>query len=225
MSDSVYSVIAYIARYWFAFLVVIILWRAIIWLQKDAGQKARVQSRLPDAGHIGEWAVLESAGEMPEGMTLAATRDGWMGSARGSDLRIRGEGIPARAARFFLRRDGLHLQPHGKSVIEVDGEQVQHQAVLRHGATVTIAGIVTIQLRLFAGILLEGETIIRRKKPQPLQQDLYNEEIDTHLPDMLLPGGIQLPLPFMVVDKKTITRIRRRYRGTKTTRWEYDEER
>lgn len=202
-----YSVIAYIARYWFAFLAVIILWRAIAWLQKDAGQKARAKSRLPDAGHIGEWAVLESPGEMPVGTVIAATRDGWMGSARGSDVRIRGEGVPARAARFYLRWDGLHLQPQDKSAIAVDGEPVHSRAVLRHGATVTIAGTVTIQLRLFAGILLEGETIIRRNKPQPQQQSIYNEETRT-----------QLPMPSIAVDHKTMMRIRRRYRGTKTAR-------
>lgn len=159
MSDSVYGVIAYIARYWFAILVVIILWRAILWLRKDAYRTAVVMDMLPDAGFIGEWVVVESYDDtVAEGTVLNAPRDGWLGSARACDVRLKSRGIPARVARFYLRKDGLHLLPQRRGTVEVDGEPVHREAVLRHGALLAV-GDITIQLRLFAGILLTGEAM------------------------------------------------------------------
>lgn len=164
MSDAVYAVIAYIARYWFTFLAVIIIWRAIIWLRKDADRLSRVRRRLPDAGYIGEWAVVASdAPGVPAGMVLRAPRDGWVGSARACDIRLRDAGVPARAARFYLRPDGLHLLPQRSNQVLVDGETVQREAILRHGATMTVGGV-TLQLRLFAGVLLSGETPVGRRQ-------------------------------------------------------------
>ncbi len=158
MSESVYAVIAYIARYWFALLAVVIIWRAVLWLRQDAERVSRFRRRLPDAGFIGEWAVVASEAEAaPVSMVLRAPRDGWIGGARACDVFLPDAGVPARAARFFLKRDGLHVQPQRSDYILVDGEPVKYEAVLRHGATLT-AGGVTLQLRLFAGVLLDGET-------------------------------------------------------------------
>lgn len=157
MNDSVYAVVAYIARYWFALLAVIIVLRAIGWLRRDAEHDSRVQRNLPDAGYIGEWAVIASeAPGMPEGLLLRAPRDGWIGGSRSCDIRLKNAGIPGRAARFFFQEDGLHVQPERSGTMLVDGEAVHREAVLRHGATLTIGGV-TLQLRLFAGILLQGE--------------------------------------------------------------------
>lgn len=187
MSDSVYSVIAYIARYWFLFLGIIILWRAIMWMRKDNDRVNRVQRRLPDAGFIGEWAVVASdAPGIPPGKVLRAPRDGWIGSARGCDIRLRRAGVPAKAARFILRDDGLYVQPQRRGILLVDGEAVNREAVLRHGATLTVGGV-TLQLRLFAGVLLDGEEPAianyrgrrsrRRQQPEPEPiYDAYEEE-------------------------------------------------
>ncbi len=165
MNQTSYGIIANIASYWFAFLMLIIIWRAILWLRKDAHRTAIVQSILPDAGFIGEWVVVES--DIPaiaEGTMLNASRDGWIGSARACDVRVKARGVPARAARFMLRKDGLHVLPRYRDTVEVDGELVRREAVLRHGATLAIGGV-TLQLRLFAGILLTGEV--------PVDQDVY----------------------------------------------------
>lgn len=158
MSESVYAVVAYVARYWFAFLAVVIVWRAVKWLRKDASRTSRAQRRLPDAGFIGEWAVVASeAPDVRVGQVLRAPREGWFGSARAADVQVRDVDVPARAARFFLKEDGLHVQPVHDGILRVDGEPVQREAVMRHGATITM-GDVTLQLRLFAGVLLTGET-------------------------------------------------------------------
>lgn len=193
MSDSVYGVIAYLARYWLLGLMIIILWRAVLWLRKDAYRTARAQSRLPDAGFIGEWAVTESNTEtMPEGMLISAPRDGWVGSARSCDIRVKSAEVPARAARFFLRRDGLHMLPRRAGVLTVDGEPVRREAVLRHGAMMTV-GEVTLQLRLFAGVLLTGEAPAagRRKKRGDYDMEIVKvETIEANAARMELPKPV-----------------------------------
>jgi len=157
MSDSIYAVLAYIATYWFALLALIIIWRAMQWIRKDATRVQRQRSRLPDAGFIGEWVVIASdAQAMPEGLVISAPRDGWIGSARACDIRILSRDVPSRVARFYLRKDGLHILPRRAGFVEVDGEVVRREAVLRHGAALFVGGV-TMQLRLFAGILLSGE--------------------------------------------------------------------
>lgn len=157
MDASVYAVVAYIARYWFAGLAILIIWRAVRWLRQDVDRTTRAQRTLPDAGFIGEWAVVASdAPRMPAGTVLRAPRDGWIGSTRACDVRLMHAGVPARAARFYLREDGLHLLPQRRDTLLVDGEPVQREAVLRHGATLTVGGV-TLQLRLFAGVILTGE--------------------------------------------------------------------
>lgn len=179
MNDSVYAVVAYFARYWFAGLAVIIIWRAIIWMRKDADRVSRVQRKLPDAGYIGEWAVVASEVQgIPAGLVMRATRDGWIGSARACDIRLRNAAVPARAARFVLRSDGLHLLPQRRGILLVDGEPVQREAVMRHGATLTVGGV-TMQLRLFAGVLLEGEAVIRpsRRKGRHTEEIAYVDAV------------------------------------------------
>lgn len=164
MNATLYGLIAYIARYWFIALMIVIIWRAIHWLKYDADRKAIVKSMLPDAGFIGEWAVLYGGDLLRNDAPISATRDGWIGSARACDVRVHAKGIPKRAARFYLKRDGLHLLPQKSGFIEVDGAPVLQEAVLRHGATMTLGGI-TLQLRLFAGILLEGEIPVSLLEP------------------------------------------------------------
>jgi len=205
MSNSIYAVIAYAARYWFALLALVIIWRAIQWIRKDASRSQRIRSRLPDAGFIGEWVVVSSETEaIQEGFVVNAPRDGWVGSARACDIRIKTHAVPARAARFYLRKDGLHMLPRHANMIEVDGETVRKEAVLRHGALLGVGGV-TLQLRLFAGILLSGEAPVKRRgRAVP-------EAADAAIESETGQGGrVELPKPVLTVK---IRRNRGKERG------------
>ncbi len=203
MKETIYPVIAYIARYWFLALLLVILWRAALWLRRDALGARQRASKLSDAGAIGEWAVVATGTpRVPEGAVFPATRDGMIGSARGCDVRLQSERVPGRTARFTLREDGLHIWPvrrgflakssdgaissnsrlGNQGTVRVDGVEVQREAVLRHGATLTV-GSVTLQLRLFAGVRLAGETL------------------DAAGP--IIPERVQLPTPQLTVKTKT----------------------
>ena len=153
-----YDLVAYIARYGFCGLMLVILWRAVHWIRHEASVKAIQKSMLPDAGFIGEWAVLHGDQKLPDRTILNAPGDGFLGSGRSCDVRIPVKGVKKRVARFYFRPDGLHLLPVGGAEVVVDGRLVRQEAVLRHGAILSVKGVV-LQFRLFAGILLIGEAV------------------------------------------------------------------
>lgn len=213
MNEKLYETVANVFGYWFDFLAAIILWRSLLWLRKDASRLARVKTALPDAGFIGEWAVIAAEGEdMQVDTVIPATRDGWIGSARACDIRLKSREVPARVARYYLRSDGLHVLPKHRSAVEVDGMPVQKEAVLRHGATLATGGV-TLQLRLFAGVILEGETPSRRTRERGATQPGVLENVDiekTKTAEAMKNAeetpktvtGTVLPKPVMTVPKR-----------------------
>ena len=59
--------------------------------------------------------------------------------------------------KLWKERDGVHLRPVAGCGLLVEGQPVRRKAVLRHGAVLRV-GERALQLRLFAGVLLKGET-------------------------------------------------------------------
>ena len=58
---EVYELVAQAARYWFLFLMAIIVWRSYRWYRRDRRQAKKRLRLLPDAGYVGEMVVLEGA--------------------------------------------------------------------------------------------------------------------------------------------------------------------
>ena len=149
-----YVVLIEAMRYWFALLGIIIAWRALHWLQLEAGHRKRVLRDLPDAGYIGTLHVLEGESRaMRPGLSVPLSSEGAIGSASGCDVRIPHPTVAGRHALFEFQRDGLHLRPHRDAMLHVDGQQLppRSEAILQHGAVIVL-GSVRLQLRLFAGI-------------------------------------------------------------------------
>ena len=157
MNEEIYKVAAFAMRYWFLLLIIVVLLRSLRWLRHDARRSAKTLSRLPDAGSVGEWAVLScESGRLAEGDTLPLPQEGRIGRSRLCDVRVKDPSVPRQAARFCLLRDGVHLYPQARNEITADGEPVRREALLCHGSVLELGGV-TLQLRLFAGIRLLGE--------------------------------------------------------------------
>lgn len=152
MENELYGVIAYAMRYWFLGLLLAALCAAVNVLRR-ARKTQRDSSALPDAGMIGEWALLREDGSAAA--LLPAPHDGIIGESRLCDVRV--PGLPRFAASYSLERDGVHLRPFARCALFVEGQPVRKKAVLRHGAVLRV-GERALQLRLFAGVLLKGET-------------------------------------------------------------------
>ncbi|MDR0898361.1 MAG: hypothetical protein LBN04_10970 [Oscillospiraceae bacterium] len=204
MISPFYEVIAYMARYWFALLALCVLWGAVRWLRAESVRARRGGEPMPVPveAPIGDWLVLAAGrARLSEGATLAAPREGWLGGARGCAVRLKGRGMPARAARFALQADGLRLLPRRAGVIAVDGQPVRREAVLRDGAMLTI-GDTVLQLQLLDGVIDAPKRVKKPKRSKKAAKEMPPEPLPE--PE----GRTELPQPALVLrrvrDKKTI---------------------
>lgn len=154
MSQAYYELLALAARYVFALLGVVVVWRAANWLRQDARQRKSVMSALPDAGYIGTLYVMEGQSKrLSPGDSLSLPTEGVLGRSASCDVGVSHPTVARRHALFEFHTDGLHLRPYRDKYLEVDGQPLRKgcEAILTHGAIVTL-GNVTLQLRLFAGV-------------------------------------------------------------------------
>ncbi len=161
MQRDWYEVLVLAARYWFALLGIVVVWRGFSWLRLESRQRKRKLRQLPDAGFIGAFYVLEGESRaLRGGDSIPVPMEGVIGSASGCDIRVHHPSVAGRQALFEFRSDGMHLRPFRDEPLRVDDQPLPPgcEAVLRHGALLTM-GAVVLQLRLFAGIEHEMEKI------------------------------------------------------------------
>lgn len=177
MPENIYEIISLGARYWFALLGVLIVWRAFSWLRKDRRAKHRRLRQLPDAGMIGEMVVLQGSDELPEGTALPIPRAGVLGFVRSCDVVVPVAGVAARHIDFvFQDGKGLLLFPLRKQTCCVDDIELTHRSKTKkhpmcHGSRLQV-GEAVLRLRLFAGLDTEYRPYIPY---QPEFQPYYEE--------------------------------------------------
>lgn len=157
MQANVYEIISLGARYWFAFLGALIVWRAFRWLRKDRRAKHSRLKNLPDAGMIGEMVVLEGSDQLPEGTLLPVPRAGVLGFVRSCDIVVPVEGVSPRHVDFvFQPGKGLLLFPLRGATCVADDVELTHRSATKkyplvHGSVLQV-GQAVLRLRLFAGL-------------------------------------------------------------------------
>lgn len=177
MPENIYEIISLGARYWFALLGVLIVWRAFRWLRKDRQAKHSRLKQLPDAGMIGEMVVLQGSDQLPEGTVLPVPRAGVLGYVRSCDIVVPVDGVSPKHADFvFQPGKGLLLFPlRGVSCFADDVELTHRSAVkkcpLVHGSILQV-GEAVLRLRLFAGLDTEYHATL----PYEPQYVSYQEE-------------------------------------------------
>lgn len=181
MPEEIYEVVSLGMRYWFVFLGVMIVLRAFRWLMKDRQARHQRLRQVPDAGLIGEMAVLRGSDELPEGTMIPMPYEGTLGYVRTADVVVPVEGVARQHLDFsFQPHLGLLVYPRGKRTCAVDGavlhgrRQARRRPML-HGSTLAV-GDAVLQLRLFAGL----DTMPHRDVPianEP-QETLFGQEID-----------------------------------------------
>lgn len=145
-------------RYVFIFLAFMVVYRALNWILRDYHLRRQVVQKLPDAGYIGAFYVMSGESRrMEAGDEINLPCEGTLGSARACDVCVHHSSVPAKAAIFWLEKDGLHMVPADPEGFLADGTHVGSgdEAVLLHGASVCV-GEVLLQLRLFSGVELLG---------------------------------------------------------------------
>lgn len=173
MQENVYEIISLGARYWFAFLGALIVWRAFRWLRKDRKAKHSRLKNLPDAGMIGEMVVLQGSDQLPEGTLLPVPRAGVLGYVRSCDIVVPVEGVSRKHLDFvFQPGKGLLLFPLRGACCMADEVELTHRSASKkypmvHGSILRV-GDAVLRLRLFAGLDTEYRaTRLYEQEPMP----------------------------------------------------------
>lgn len=154
MPAEIYEIVAQGARYWFLFLMALIVWRSYRWLRRDGKQRKKRLRLLPDAGYIGEMVVVKGSDALKAGAALLVPREGTLGYTRMNDLCVPVRGVQRRHTRFrFEPKTGLTLEPFFGKTVKVDGEERtgrRDPLSMAHGSRLCV-GEAELRLRLFAG--------------------------------------------------------------------------
>lgn len=165
MPDEIYEIIALAARYWFLFLMLLIVWRSYRWYTRDRKKYKKRLKLLPDAGYIGELVVTQGDEAVPKGTCLLVSREGVLGYLRNNDICLPVDGVANRHLWYsFDDADGLCVEPFRGRRIVADGEELigrQKQVFLCHGSTLHV-GQAKLRLRMFSGFEYAGEAAAQR---------------------------------------------------------------
>ena len=182
MSSEAYEILALFMRYVFVLIGGLIVWRSFRWLLKDHRAYRREMKSLPDAGLVGEVVNLRTKKALP------LPREGTIGSSRECDIRVKGNGVERKHARFeFVDGKGLRVIPfRGCKVTLGDGEVRNHGYAL-HGTQLCL-GSVRLRVRLFAGLNVP--------RPVEYQKDPAEDDaIWDATPENLATPALGFPLP------------------------------
>ena len=171
MSDEAYEILALLMRYVFALIGALIVFRSFVWLRKDARAYRKEMRILPDAGLIGEIVDLDTGKAQP------LPREGVIGSSRECDIRVKGDYVLRRHARFeFEEGKGLKIIPARRGLTLLAGVEMRGPGYALHGTQLGI-GSHTLRVRLFAGLNIPAPAAY----PEPDSiLDAQDEEIPWH---------------------------------------------
>ncbi|MBP3650463.1 MAG: hypothetical protein J6K73_11850 [Clostridia bacterium] len=154
MPVEIYEIVALAARFWFLFLMVLIVWRSYRWYARERRQRKKRLRLLPDAGYIGELVVIQGAGDLEKGQVLSVPFEGTLGYVRSNDLCIPAPGVASRHLWFsYDEQQGLVMTPVGKNDFSVDQVTIGESPdglCMAHGSRLYI-GECELRLRMFAG--------------------------------------------------------------------------
>lgn len=181
MPENIYEILSMGARYWFALLGLLIVWRSFRWLRKDRRAKHRRLKQLPDAGMIGEMVVLRGSDELPEGASIPVPREGVLGYLRCCDIVVPVDGVAGKHVDFaFQDGKGLLLFPLYNQTCVMDGQTLTCRTKnknfpMHHGSRLEV-GDALLRLRLFAGLETERHSAFASDGPTESNDTAYPEQ-------------------------------------------------
>ena len=141
MSQNVYELIALAARYFFAALMVLIVLRAWRLTIVDSRRAQTLRRLSPETGLSGELIVMEGDQQARRGMRYPVIREGMIGSARRSDIRIRHSSVRRRHAWFQLTDEGLSIRAHAGAPLRDRRGRPVKELLLRDGGVLSIGRV------------------------------------------------------------------------------------
>lgn len=189
MPAEIYEVAALAARFWFLFLMVVIVWRSYRWYARDRRLRKKRLKELPDAGYIGEFVVMQSIGGLEKGTMFSVPFEGFLGSLRTNDIPLEAEEAGVAPRHLWFRYDRVHglcLTPLDGNEFTVDQTPIADQPeglYVSHGSWLYVGNVV-LRLRMFEGY--EAELPVTNVAPAS-QPEWWQQ------PQSAVPGGYGVP--------------------------------
>lgn len=141
MSKNLYEILALMARYLFAGLMVLIVARAWRITLVDSRRAKTLRRVSPETGIVGELMVLEGSEKARRGMKYKVIREGMIGSARRADIRIRHSSVRRRHAYFLLTDEGLKIRAHAGAPLKNAQGRSAGTMILQDGDTLDVGRV------------------------------------------------------------------------------------
>jgi hypothetical protein len=142
VSDTAYQVLIYAARYWFAALAVFILARAVIASVREARIVRDIRRRIEEVAAFAELILIQDeTGLLEPGARYAFARDAVLGSASGSDVRVRHRDVARKHLTLSAEADCVRVRPARGKTVRLDGEAVKKEGLIFDGGEIAIGGL------------------------------------------------------------------------------------
>lgn len=155
MSQASFEILSLTARYWFIFLIAIIVYRSIFWLVRDNRNFKKRLKSVPSAGKVGECVVLVGNDDVAQGQNFNIVREGTIGSALGCDIILKSKAIKKHQIYFrFEENKGLFIRTLSSEPVSLDGEAISKKtknAIIVNGSSLKISNI-ELKFYFFGGL-------------------------------------------------------------------------
>lgn len=166
MSSEMYTLIALAARYWFAGLMLLIVFRAWRVTVVDNRRARILREWTPETGCVGEM-LINPGGKRR--LRVPIPQEGVLGSSRKADIRIKYAGVLPMHAHIEQRRGGLLVRPLGKATVALGEGAFTGDTLFARDGDVLLIGKLRLLVVLF--------------EPDAQEEDAGDEEDAAFFPD------------------------------------------
>ena len=167
LSPEIYEIVSLAARYWFAALGALIIWRAWRCIVSDNRHAKILRDWTPQTGAIGELLITQGSGGARRGTRFSLLKECLIGSGRACDIAVKSPGVMKRHAMMELREGGLLVSAMHGARVGINGAELSRQVFIRDGETLNLGGA-GLRLTLYDAPLPDADT----------QPDMVYEDYD-----------------------------------------------
>ncbi len=140
MTSEMYEILSLLARYFFAGLMVLIVYRGWRITVRDNRRAKVLRDWSPETGCVGQLVI--GAGKKARQTLLPIPREGVLGSSRRADIVIRDKGVLPEHAHVESREGGLLIRPLGRAQMALGkGDLTGGQLFAQDGDVLTLGDI------------------------------------------------------------------------------------
>ena len=140
--EALYSALSFAMRYWFLFLILLIV-IALIWVSvSEYRQRKFVMNQI--GAFVGYMDIIDGPEEIV-GQRIGLTNDNSIGSSRRADIWIEDPSISKTHALIYARDGHMYMSPMQNSATQINGRRASKVHEIYTGDTVTL-GDVTVEI-------------------------------------------------------------------------------